>query len=415
MDLGLKEGDVEYAIECFKKTFTTSAGKNCDWFLKIVNAVRRLKKRGTNVTDVLLREGTAPLVGIVKDFYFVDELNEIRVSKEEIREFVRILLEKSERGMDFVDFSVGKRKSIDFSMSMYGCGIFRINYSQDVNGDTLNVRVLDFELPDFDDLKFPEMYHRFFKQKLLMTGKINVKGRELIKRRISRGGLILHAGETGSGKTTSIASELKFLTENTDGIIITYEDPVEYRFIPTLYPRVRQIEIYRHIYPEEIFRHFLRNSPSVGMIGEIRTREEYFNVLNLAGRGHLVITTLHARNVVESLYSFLNVVGNENRDLFFGVLRAVVCHKLYLNKVGTIVPFYEILIIDGTVRSVFLKDSDFNFAKINNYLYKEYKESLVNKGVFYSFEHCLMDRIREELVISEEEKAYLKNWIESEY
>lgn len=248
-----------------------------------------------------------------------------------------------------------------------------------------------------------------------MTGKINVKGRELIKRRISSGGLILHAGETGSGKTTSIASELKFLTENTDGIIITYEDPVEYRFIPTLYPRVRQIEIYRHIYPEEIFRHFLRNSPSVGMIGEIRTREEYFNVLNLAGRGHLVITTLHARNVVEALYSFLNVVGNENRDLFFGVLRAVVCHKLYLNKVGTIVPFYEILIIDGTVRSVFLKDSDFNFAKINNYLYKEYKESLVNKGVFYSFEHCLMDRIREELVISEEEKAYLKNWIESEY
>lgn len=415
MDLGLKECDTEYAIESFKRIFSSTTGKTCDWFLKIVNTARRLKEKGVNVTDVLLREGATPLVGVVKNFFFIREFEDFSVSREEIREFVRILLEKSEKGMDFVEFSVGKRKSIDFSISIYGRGVFRINYSQDMNGDALNVRILDFELPDFDDMGLPEMYHHFFKKRLLVTGKMNLGGREVVKKRVASGGLILHAGETGSGKTTTIASELKYMAENIDGLIITYEDPVEYRFIPALYPRVRQIEVYRHIYPEEIFRHFLRNSPSVGMIGEIRTKEEYLNVLDLAGRGHLIITTLHARNAIEAICSFLNVVGHENRELFFSVLRAVVCHKLYLNKLGSIVPFYEILIADGAVKSVFLKEHELNIPKLVNYFYKEYGDSLVSKGLFYSFEHCLMDRIREKVIVSEEEKRYLKAWIESGY
>ena len=125
MDLGLKECDTEYAIESFKRIFSSTTGKSCDWFLKIVNVARRLKEKGFNVTDVLLREDSMPLVGIVKNFFPIRELEDFSVSREEIREFVRILLEKSEKGMDFVEFSVGKRKSIDFSISIYGRGVFR--------------------------------------------------------------------------------------------------------------------------------------------------------------------------------------------------------------------------------------------------------------------------------------------------
>lgn len=415
MDLGLREADTEYAIESFKKIFTTLSGKNCDWFLKIVHTVRKLRKKGTNVTDVFLRENAMPLVGVVKNFFYIEDFEDLYVSKEDIREFVRVLLEKSEKGMDFVEFSVGKRKSVDFSMSIYGLGVFRINYSQDMNGDALNIRVLDFELPDFDEMQFPDMYHYFFKKQLLIPNKISIDGKEIQRKKVASGGLIVHAGETGSGKTTSIASELKYMAENIDGLIITYEDPVEYRFIPALYPRVRQIEVYRHIYPEEIFKHFLRNSPSVGMIGEIRTKEEYLNVLDLAGRGHLVITTLHARNVIEAISSFLNVVGYENRELFFSVLRAVICHKLYLSRAGEIIPFYEILIVDSSVRSLFFKEQELNVPKLMNYFYKEYRDSLMSAGVFYSFERCLLDRIREKKITSEEEKKYLKSMIESSY
>jgi twitching motility protein PilT len=401
MDIGLLEKNTERAIEKFKNHF----GKSGEWFLKIVNTVQnRFKRGGENITDIIIRERTPPLVGILKNFFFVDEFDSLRVSREDVREFVRIALEESDRGYDYVEISVGKKKSVDFSFSIYGLGVFRINYSRDTNGDTLNVRVLDFDLPEFDDLGFPSVYHSFFKEQLMVPRKFTFRGREVENRAISMGGLLIHAGETGSGKTTSIAAELKLIADNTDGLIVTYEDPVEYRFIPDLYPKVRQIELYKHLEVDEIYRHFLRNSPSVGLIGEVRTREEYLNVLDLASRGHFVITTLHARNVVEAVFSYLGVIGWENRELFFSTVRAVVCHRLLLNKRGEIVPLYEILFMEPIVRSIFLKDQEPNFQKVYNYFYKESKANLVNEGVFYPFDACLQDRIKERKIVTEEEK-----------
>lgn len=409
MDIGLKQKNVEKALEIFRNNF----GKSGEWFLKLVNSISKMKKNGLSVTDIILREETQPQIGVLKNFFFWEEMESLKVGREDIRNFVRIALEESERGYDYVEISVGKRKSVDFSFSIYGLGVYRINYSRDTNGDTLNIRVLDFALPEFDEMLYPEMYHSFYKERLLSPRKINFGSFSIENKVVSMGGFLIHAGETGSGKTTSIASELKLIADNTDGLIITYEDPVEYRFIPDLYPKVRQIEIYKHLEPEEIYRHFLRNTPSVGLFGEIRTREEYLNVLDLSSRGHFLITTLHARNVVEAIFSYMGVIGWENRDLFFSTVRGIVCHKLFLNRHGEIVPFYEILFMEPVVRSIFLKDVEVNFQKVYNYFYKEAKATLIKEGVFYPFDQCLQDRIKEKKIMTEEEKKSAKALIEN--
>jgi len=402
MEIGMRERNPEKAIEEFRNIF----GEKGEWFLQIVKEVVKFRKDGQRITDILVREGGSPLLAVLKNFFPLEGLEKIKVERDDIRAFVETILKSVMRGKEYEDFCRHKLKSIDFSFSIYGLGVFRVNYSADTNGDTLNIRVLDFMIPEFDEVLLPKIYVDYLKKRLILKKRLVLEGKETFASMVNGGGLIIHAGETGSGKTTTIASEIKFIADNTNGIVITYENPIEYRFLPFLYPRVRQLEIGRHIYLEDIHSHFLRNSPSVGMIGEMRTKDEFIKVLDLASRGHLVITTMHSRNVVEAVFTYLNMITPEMKEFFFGVVRAIVCHKLMVNKRCEIVPFYEVLFFEPPVRSFFLKEKDLNYQKISNYFYKEQKGSLVKEGYFYPFEQSVRDRVKERFIEGEDEKNY---------
>ena len=406
MDFGLKEQSKEKAI----KEFSNVLGAEGEWFLKIIEFVVQKRKEGKHITDIFIREEAPPLIGILKAFFY-SGLNNLKVDRTAIRDFVQAILEYSERQALYIDLTLNKRKSIDFSFSLYGLGVFRVNYSQDQNGDALNIRVLDFVIPEFEDMLFPEMYVEFFNRQLLVRRSINLGNSNVMASIVRGGGLIIHSGATGSGKTTAIASEIKFLADHSNGLILTYENPVEYRFLPSIYPNVRQLEIERHLYWDEIYYHFLRNSPAVGLIGEIRNREEFLQVLDLASRGHLVITTMHARNVIETIVSFLSYLEENQRELFLSVIRCVVSHKLYLSESGRIIPFYEILIFNDVVRNFFLKETGINLPRIVSYFYKEYKARLVESKVFYPFEICFSERKKENL-ISGNEVSQVKELLE---
>ncbi len=404
-DIGFVEKDREKAIKYFLQNF----GKGGEWFYRVIKVVREKIEGGANITDLLIREESVPLVGVLKNFFILDDLMEIKVSRDEIREFVKTALEYSDRGFDYCELSVGRKKSVDFSFAIYGFGIFRVNYSRDMNGDVLNIRYLDFVLPELSDMQFPEVYEKFLESEILGVRKFSIlSGSDSIVSKVIRsGGLILHSGETGSGKTTSIAAEIKYFAEETNGLIITYENPVEYRFLSDVYPTVRQLEIGKHLDQDEIYYHFLRNSPMVGMIGEIRRQDEYFHVLDLATRGHLIITTLHARNAIDTVMSFLGVIGHDKKDILLSTLKAVISHKLYLNQKGNIIPFYEVLIFNDVVRSIFMKET--NYQKLLNYFYVDQKNLLLKEGVFYTFEDCIKERYTEKKMTPEEYKTLSKS------
>ncbi len=390
MEIGLRTMDVAGAEEEFLTRF-----QDAWWLLEILRRVKQMQQEGFTVTDVLIKEGATPFFGILKNFYPViirHKEHVIKPSRDQIMRFVEDYLKYTEQDVDILKQKI----SLDFSILFYGKGNLRINFSRDANGVVLNIRVLDFVIPQLADVKFPDLYENYIRA-LVSKSKVVFEGREVETGSLKTGGLILHAGPTGSGKTTAVFAELNFFVTNTSGLIITYENPIEYRFLTE--PKVRQIEMFTHLDPKYIYYHFLRNSPMVGMIAEVKTREEFIQVLDLASRGHLVITTIHANNALEGLYMFLSTIGREYTPMFLSTIRAIVCHKLVLSRDMHIVPLYEVLIPDDIIKK---KIEEWEFKALENFLYKD---KSAEKDRFLSFEDCLEERVQQGMLsVVEKEK-----------
>lgn len=390
MEIGLRTMDVEGAEEEFLSRFQDAL-----WLLAILRKVKELQARNIPITDVLIKEGSPPFFGVLKNFYPVIVKHKdhvIKPSRDQILRFVEEYLKGTDQDVEVLREKI----SLDFSILFYGKGNLRINFSRDANGLVLNIRVLDFVIPQMQDVSYPQMYENFIRS-LITRSKITIEGREVESGSVKHGGLILHAGPTGSGKTTSLFAELNYFTTNTSGLIITYENPIEYRFLSE--PKVRQIEIYTHLQPKYIYYHFLRNSPMVGMIAEVKTKEEFIQVLDLASRGHLVLTTIHANNALESVYMFISTIGREYLPMFLSTVRAVVCHKLVLSKSSRIVPLYEVLIPDDVIKK---KIEEVEFKSLENFLYSDRGAP---REVFYSFNDCMEERVAQGVLsIAEKER-----------
>ena len=393
MEIGIRTMNVESAEEEFLSIF-----QGGEWLLKIIKKAKEMQTRDNLViTDILIREGNVPFFGTLKNFYPVvvpDErmdglVDIVRPGREQILSFMETYLRLTDQ-----DTSILREKtSLDFSLLFYGKGNMRINFSRDANGLSLNIRLLDFVVPELEDVKYPDIYSNFIKS-LVVKNRVRLENKELEVGTLKAGGLILHAGPTGSGKTTCVFAELNYFLENTSGLIITYENPIEYRFLGE--PRVKQIELYTHLHPKHIYYHFLRNSPLIGMISEVKTAEEFLQVLDLASRGHLVITTIHANDALEAVYMFLSMIGREYTPMFLSTLRAVVCHRLVLSREFKIVPVYEVLLPDDVIKKHI---EDWEFKALENHLYKN---RTVNKEAFYSFDDSIRQRTEEGLLSLQE-------------
>lgn len=374
--------------------FMYSYGRDHVWFFDLMKLVRSFAmEKDIHVTDVLIKQGHPVMVGIVKNFcYLTDVLDRSEfetLTKEEeidldydflhgqglsgqlIENFVKksYELRRRVRGVDIFN-----QNYFNFSLNIYGIGCLRCAFSKSDEGYVLNIRVLNFFIPNLEFL-LPENnlvnveLLNFFRNQVMFKD-FKFKGKEIRLGMVKRGGLIIHAGPTGSGKTTFIASELKYFADNIAGLIITYEDPIEYRFLNNL--NVIQVELGFHLQSEDIYKHFLRNSPAIGSLHEVRTRDEFINAIDLASRGHLIFTTLHANNVKEVFSSFA-VFEKEIRQLFANVLKAIICHRLDVSPQGHIYPILEVFIAEGveqykTVQTLFVENE---LLKLEKLLYEQ--------------------------------------------
>ncbi|WP_018915160.1 PilT/PilU family type 4a pilus ATPase [Thiomonas sp. FB-6] len=202
-------------------------------------------------------------------------------------------------------------KAVNFAISPTGIGRFRANAFTQRGSVALVARKIPLEIPTLDGLQLPGVL-----KELAMTKR----------------GLIIFVGATGSGKSTSLAGMVDWRNENSQGHIITIEDPIEF-----LHPHknciVNQREVgIDSIGWEDALKDTLRQAPDVILMGEIRDRETMDQAVAFAETGHLALATLHANNANQAIDRIINFFPEERRtqllmDLSLN-LKAIVSQRL---------------------------------------------------------------------------------------
>ncbi len=225
----------------------------------------------------------------------------------------------------------------DSAVAVPGVGRFRCNAFHQCGEVGFVFRAIKNEIPSFKDLNLPV---------------------DPLKRLASlKRGLVLATGIAGSGKSTTLASMLEFVNRTMNKHIVTIEDPIEFRFEDK-----RSIVNQREIGPDvqsfsQALRQAMRQSPDVILIGEMRDAETVSAAIQAAETGHLVFSTLHTVNAVqtvERIISFFPPHQHELVRLQLALNLAGVCSlRLIKNKEGNgMVPAVELLMNTPTVREL---------------------------------------------------------------
>ena len=183
-------------------------------------------------------------------------------------------------------------KECNFAINPPGIGRFRVNAFVQQGRAGAVLRTITTEIPDFDKMGLPPIL------------------KEVV---MSKRGLVIMVGGTGSGKSTSLAAMLGYRNKNTKGHIITIEDPIEYVH-PHLGCLITQREVGVDTDNWEIaLKNTLRQAPDVILIGEIRDRETMEHAVQFAETGHLCLSTLHANSANQALDRIVNLFPEERR------------------------------------------------------------------------------------------------------
>jgi twitching motility protein PilU len=220
------------------------------------------------------------------------------------------------------------RHEINFAIAVPGVARFRVSAFTQRGSVGMVLRLIRADIPSFEELHLPGIL-----RELAMTKR----------------GLVIFVGATSSGKSTSLASMVDYRNENSQGHIITIEDPIEFvhRHKKCLVTQ-REVGVDTESY-EVALKNTLRQAPDVILIGEIRDRETMNHAIAFAETGHLCLSTLHANNTNQALDRIINFFPEERRaqllmDLSLN-LKAVVSQRLCRTEDGKgRVPAVEVLI-----------------------------------------------------------------------
>jgi twitching motility protein PilT len=238
-------------------------------------------------------------------------------------------------------------REIDMAYSLPSLGRFRLNIYKSKNSRAIVARFIPVQIRSIEELSLP-----------LILKKLAVNTR----------GLILVTGNTGSGKSTTLAAMLNEWNLLRGGHIITVEDPIEYVFrdkksIITQ----REVGLDTTSFAQGL-KSSLRQDPDVIMIGELRDKETIQTALSAAETGHLVLSTLHTKDAVETINRIVGVfepgTQREIRMQFAASLVAIVSQRLIPTKPDpktgrseSLVPAVEILINTPRVKACLLDPS----------------------------------------------------------
>ena len=254
---------------------------------------------------------------------------------DDTRRLIGELYEIAKRSMDRFE----EHGDDDFSCAVRGLARFRINTYRQRGSMAAVVRVVAFDIPDWQSLRIPA-------QVMDLANLTN--------------GMVLVTGTAGSGKSTTQACIINRINQFREAHIITLEDPIEYlhRNQSSIVSQ-REVAIDTQDYLSAL-RACLRQAPDVMLVGEMRDHDTIRTAMTAAETGHLLIATLHTKGTVNTIDrivdSFPSGQQSQVRVQLSMVLRAVVCQQLLPDVNGGLAPAFEVMHMNSAIRSL-IRDS----------------------------------------------------------
>ncbi|MDH4156893.1 MAG: PilT/PilU family type 4a pilus ATPase [candidate division Zixibacteria bacterium] len=279
-----------------------------------------------------------------------------------------------------------RKNEMDLALSVAKLGRFRINLFRQRGTSGIAIRAVNTTIPSFDTLNLPDTV------------------RDLAH---ARRGLIVITGTTGSGKSTTLAAMIEEMNSTRCDNILTVEDPIEY-----IYRDKKSIISQREVGGDtenfaSALRHAFRQDPDVILIGEVRDLETMSIALTAADTGHLVLTTLHTLNVVETITRIISFFPphqhQQIRLLLAGTLKSVICQRLLArDDMPGRVPAMEIMVNSGAIKECIISPEKTT----------DIPDLLEQGGVQYgmqTFDQSIMKLHKQGLISFEEAMAHASN------
>lgn len=329
-----------------------------------------------NASDLHLRVGCQPFIRISGTLVGA-KMPPITI--EEMRELLNEILNKEQLAQ------LAENHEVDAGISVPGVGRYRINVYSQRNTPAIAFRAIKFDIPEIETLNVPEVIR-----------KIAMQPR----------GLILVTGTTGSGKSTLLASMVDIINSTQKVNIISIEDPIEFLHKNKLATIAqREVGVDTTSYPVAL-KAAMRQDPDVILMGEIRDEETMMGALMAADTGHLVLSTLHTMDAVETVSRAISFFSYHQHDqvrlMLSTVLAAVVSMRLIPKKGGGLIPACEIMINNSNIEEC-LKNSD-KLKMIN--------DAIASGHQIYgsqTFDQSLEELYKKGLVDFEVAKSYASN------
>jgi twitching motility protein PilT len=328
------------------------------------------KMIAAHASDLHLKAGTAPVVRVDGVLYTLEESSP---SAPELRDVVDQLLNDEQR----LYFST--HSEIDFAFGVSGLARFRANCFMQRGTPALALRHVPVEVPSIEDLTLPPIV------------------RELA---FSPRGLVLVTGRTGSGKSTTLAAMIDAVNRVTTRNIITIEDPIEFLHRDRLsFIHQREVGLDTRSFHDGL-KYVLRQDPDIILVGEIRDLETMSTTLMAADTGHLVLSTLHTTDVVQTLQRIISFYPPHQHDelrlSMASNLRAVISQRLVPRRDGAgRVPAIEVMTSTPTVREYIMNPEKTPLLR-----------ALIAEGMtqygMQTFDQSIMGLLREGLITEEE-------------
>ncbi len=278
-----------------------------------------------HASDLHLRVGLRPILRIDGTLHPLDSHP---LTSEDVEQVLGQILSEDQKNRFL------KRNEMDLALSVSKMGRFRINFYRQRGTIGIAIRSVNTRIPTFEELNLPPVINTLCDQ---------------------RRGLIIVTGTTGSGKSTTLAAMIERINEIRYENVLTIEDPIEYIFRDK-----KSIISQREVGGDtESFatalRHAFRQDPDVILIGEIRDLDTMSVALTAADTGHLVMTTLHTLNAVETISRIISFFPphqhQQIRLLLAGTLKAIICQRLLPRNDGPgRVPATEVLVSTASIK-----------------------------------------------------------------
>jgi twitching motility protein PilU len=235
-------------------------------------------------SDLFVTSGVPPSIKVNGK---ISPITQTALSPQQSRDLVLNVMTPAQRE----EFE--KTHECNFAIGVSGVGRFRVSCFYQRNQVGMVLRRIESRIPTIDELNLPPVL-----KTLAMTKR----------------GIVLFVGATGTGKSTSLAAIIGYRNQNSSGHIITIEDPIEYvHKHEGCIVTQREVGIDTDSW-EAALKNTLRQAPDVIMIGEIRTREGMDHAVAFAETGHLVLATLHANNANQAMDRIINFFPDDRRN-----------------------------------------------------------------------------------------------------